>query len=46
MSDDKNEKAEEVKMVKVYKSNGKSLEVNPGMVKYLDELGLSKTKPK
>lgn len=39
-------KKEEVKMVKVYKSNGESLDVNLDMVKYLDELGLSKTKPK
>lgn len=42
MSDDK----EEVKMVKVYKANGKALEVNPDMVQYLKSLGLSKTKPK
>ena len=41
MSDEK-----EVKMVKVYKSNGKSLDVNPDMLKYLKELGLSETKPK
>ena len=41
MSDEK-----EVKMIKVYKANGKALDVNPDMVKYLDDLGLSKTKPK
>ena len=40
------DKKEEVKMVTVYKSNGRSLDVNPDMVKYLDDLGMSKTKPK
>ena len=44
MSDKKETK--KVKMTTVYKENGESLNVNPDMLKYLKELGLSETKPK
>ena len=37
---------EGIKMVTVYKTDGKELKVNPDMLPYLKSLGLSKTKPK
>ena len=40
-----NEENEE-KLITVYKESGKSLKVNKDMLPYLDELKLSKTKPK
>jgi len=43
---DKKEVKKEVKMTEVYKSNGNSLNVNPDMLPYLKDLGLSETKPK
>lgn len=36
----------EKKLIKVYKENGESMEVNEEMLPYLEELNLSKTKPK
>lgn len=42
----KDEKKDEKKLITVYKQNGKSMEVNEDHLPYLEELKLSRTKPK